>query len=237
MSIESSTAPAAPRIVKPQKARWHGRLLAWLVFGVTRLFTASIHFRVHPVHNHIEGFGTLSNPQNVIFCIWHNRLFLSLACYFVFVVKTQPKRKMAALVSASRDGGMLTRVLELYNIVPIRGSSSRRGAQAMLELHSSAEKGLDLSITPDGPRGPRYRIHPGVITLAQLTGLPILPITYRLSRKITLNSWDRFQIPLPFCTCTVSVGEPVYVPRELTPEERETWRKKLNQTMLDQTED
>lgn len=237
MSIESPTASAAFRIVKPQKARWHGRLMAWLVFGVTRLFTASIRFRIHPVHNHVEEFGTPSKPQNVIFCIWHNRLFLSLACYFIYVVKAQPKRKMAALVSASRDGGMLTRVLELYNIVPIRGSSSRRGAQALVELNSSAAKGLDISITPDGPRGPRYQIHPGVITLAQLTGLPILPITYHLSRKITLKSWDRFQIPLPFCTCTVAVGKPVHIPRELTPEEREAWRQKLNQIMLDQTED
>lgn len=230
-------AAAAPCIIKPQKARWHGRLLAWLVFGVTRLFTATIRFRLHPQHNHLEAFGSASEPQHVIFCIWHNRLFLSLACYFTYVVKRQPERKMAALVSASRDGGMLTRVLELYNIVPIRGSSSRRGAQAMVELHSSAQKGLDLAITPDGPRGPRYQIHPGVITLAQLTGLPILPVTYYLSLKYTLRSWDRFQIPLPFSTCTVSAGKPIYIPRQLTPEEREQWRQKVNQTMLNQTED
>lgn len=225
------------KIVIPQKASWFGRLVARLIYWITRLFTATIRFRIHPDFNHIEYFDPNKKAEPVIFCIWHNRLFLCLACYFKYAVRPQPSRHMAALVSASRDGGMLTRVLELYHIKPIRGSSSRRGGQALIELHSCAHKGLDLAVTPDGPRGPKYKIQKGVITMAQVTGLPILPVTYHLSHKYTLKSWDGFQIPFPFCTCTISIGHPIRIPKELTDEERETWRQKVNQAMLEQTKD
>ena len=78
------------------------------------------------------------------------------------------------------------------------GLSSRRGPQALRELVTWAERGFDIAVTPDGPRGPRYRVQPGVISLSQLTGLPIVPVGYHLSSKVSANSWDRFQIPLPF---------------------------------------
>lgn len=222
---------------QPQKPHLYGRILAHLLYWATRLFTATIRFKLHDVYRHTELLDSHQDSRPVIFCIWHNRLFLCLACYMKFALKNDPHRRMAALVSASRDGGMLSRVLELYHIQPVRGSSSRRGAQALVELHSWARQGLDLAVTPDGPRGPRYQVHPGVITMAQVSGLPILPITYHLSHKYVLKSWDRFQIPLPFCTCTVSAGQPIYIPKELTPEERESWRAKVNQAMLDQTQD
>lgn len=232
-----TSAPTSSQRVIPHKPKWHGRIAAHLIYWVTRLFTATIRFRLHPQRSNMEIFDAPGTPQPVIFCIWHNRLFLCLALYFLFAVKRQPTRRMAALVSASRDGGILSQVLELYHIQPVRGSSSRRGGQALIELHTWAGKGLDLAITPDGPRGPRYRIHPGAITMAQTTGLPILPICYHLSWKYTLKSWDGFQIPFPFCKCTISVGDPIYIPRQLTAEEREAWREKVNRAMLDQTDD
>ena len=83
---------------------------------------------------------------------------------------------MAALVSASKDGGFLSGILELFGVQPVRGSSSRRGPQALLELTTWAERGHDLTITPDGPRGPCYQVQDGVMSLAQLTGLPIVPV-------------------------------------------------------------
>src|SRR4029077_6679252 len=82
---------------------------------------------------------------------------------------------LAAIVSASKDGGFLAAILENFNVQPVRGSSSRRGRQAVLELISWAERGYDLAITPDGPRGPRYIAQEGATALAQLTGHPIIP--------------------------------------------------------------
>jgi lysophospholipid acyltransferase (LPLAT)-like uncharacterized protein len=134
---------------------------------------------------------------------------------------------LAAMVSASRDGALTARVLELFGVEPARGSSSRRGSRALLELTTWAERGYDLALTVDGPRGPRYEIKPGVIALAQLTGRPVVLVSYRLSRKITLKSWDRFQIPLPFSNCVFDYCDPVQVPRESTDDERERLRLKM----------
>ena len=131
------------------------------------------------------------------------------------------------MVSASRDGGVVARILEHFGIQPVRGSTSRRGPQALRELVTAAEEGYDLSITPDGPRGPRYEVQEGVIALAQLTGLPIVPVSYSLGWKYRPKSWDRFLVPIPFSRCHVCVGKPLRVTRQATEEEREALRLEL----------
>jgi lysophospholipid acyltransferase (LPLAT)-like uncharacterized protein len=109
----------------------------------------------------------------------------------------------------------------------VRGSSSRRGPQALLELTSHAQKGYDLAVTPDGPKGPRYVVQTGVIALAQVTGLPIIPVTCNARLKLCLKSWDRFQIPMPFSRCEIILNEPILVPREADAAKREEQRQRL----------
>jgi lysophospholipid acyltransferase (LPLAT)-like uncharacterized protein len=194
---------------------------------------ASLRFRVLDpagVFNQTDG-------ERMIFAIWHNRLALSLSTYNRYVRRRDPTRRMAAMVSASRDGGMLARVLELFEVQPVRGSTSRRGPQALRELTGWAERGYDLAITPDGPRGPCYQVQEGVISLAQLTGLPIIPASLHLSWRYRLPSWDRFQLPLPFARCEVRLGQPLRVSRDITEAGRETLRKELEQTLRDLTID
>src|SRR5213075_2734928 len=106
------------------------------------------------------------------------RLALCMVAYFGYPCKRNNTAGMAALVSASKDGALLSGILEAFGVQPVRGSSSRRGAQALVELTSWAERGYDLAITPDGPRGPRYQVQPGAIALAQLTGRPLVPVSY-----------------------------------------------------------
>ena len=134
---------------------------------------------------------------------------------------------MEALVSASKDGAFLARILEWFRIQPVRGSSSRRGAQALLELTTWAERGYDLTITPDGPRGPCYQVQEGIASLAQLTGLPIVPVSLNLNWKIRIKSWDKFQIPLPFARCEICVGNAIHVPPDVSDEERKQYRQQL----------
>ena len=141
------------------------------------------------------------------------------------------------MVSASKDGAFLSAVLRNFNVEPVRGSSSRRGPQALLELTSWAQNGYDLTITPDGPRGPCYVLQEGIMSLAQLTGLPIIPAAFNLNWKIQVNSWDRFQIPLPFSRCDVIAENPVRIPREASDSERETLRKSLEQTLRSISQD
>ncbi len=220
-------------IVVPQPLKWHGKIAAYTIFALVRSVAASVRFQWKDQSGILAG----PNAKPVIFSIWHNRLALCLELYRRFIQLRYPERRMAAIVSASRDGGLLARVLELHRVQPVRGSSSRRGAQAILELTSWAEKGYDIAITPDGPRGPKYVMQDGPIGLAQLTGLPIVPISYHLGWKKTVKSWDAFQIPIPGTRCEVTVGEPILVPPDLPNEEREVWRKKLEDAMLAITHD
>ena len=172
-----------------------------------------------------------ATPGPAIYCVWHNRLALCLISYFKYIHPRSPTEGLAAMVSASRDGALLTRVLECFGVQPVRGSSSRRGAQALRELTTWSRRGYDLAITPDGPRGPRYVVQDGIIALAQLTGKPIIPVSYHLGWKISVNSWDRFQVPLPFSRCDFFFEKPVRVPREASAPEREAARVKLEQTL------
>lgn len=210
-------------VVVPHKARWHQWLAATLVYLLIRALAATIRFRL----NDPSGIFNGAPKEKIIFAIWHNRLALSAILYRRYVLKHEPRRWMAGMVSASRDGGLLAQILEHFDIEPVRGSSSRRGPQALNEMTTWAERGYDLAITPDGPRGPRYEVQDGVIATAQLTGLPIVPVTYHLNWKIEAKSWDRFQIPLPFAHCEVTVGKIVRVPREANEVERENFRRGL----------
>jgi len=211
-------------VVVPHKANRSQRILAWVVFLVERLVTASLRCRWRD-HSGLKK-GQDSPP--VIFCFWHNRLAISM------VVHRRLPRKLAALVSASKDGALLAAVLGRFGVEQVRGSSSRRGPQALLELTSCAQAGYDLAVTPDGPRGPRYVVQEGIIALAQLTGLPIIPVTCNTRRKLCLKSWDWFQIPLPFSRCELILNEPILVRREADQAEREERRREL-QTSLRQS--
>lgn len=221
-------------VVTPHRARWHERLAARAIWLVALALGATIRWSVVDRCNLL---GTLIK-ERALFAIWHNRLALCLLVYRRYVVRPGGKgRRLAALVSASRDGGLLARVLELFDVRPVRGSSSRRGAQALMELTTAAEDGFDLAVTPDGPRGPCYRVQEGVIAAAQLTGYPIIPVSYRMSPKKTLKSWDRFQVPLPFSRCEVWFAEPIHVPSDATEDDRKRLRDQLEKALIGITHD
>jgi len=223
------SAPGARRhrrksgVIVPNSPKWHQRLGAWILWAALRLLAATLRYRVNDPHD----FTTRKDSEPVIYCIWHNRLALCMKLYFTLGRKNANTPGMAAIVSASKDGAFLAAVLERFGVQPVRGSSSRRGPQALLELTTWAEKGYDLAITPDGPRGPRYVVQEGAMSLAQITGLPIVPVSYSLKHKILLKSWDRFQIPVPFALCEVNGGRVFRIPREATDAERETLRQQL----------
>lgn len=232
------SAPAPKKrssgLVVPHAPRWHQRLGAWLVFALIRTVAATVRFK----WNDRSGYFTGSTPPGpTICCVWHNRLALSIPAYYGYVRKRNQTPGMAAMVSASRDGGFLAAILDCFKVQPVRGSSSRRGPQALLELTTWAERGYDLAITPDGPRGPCYVVQEGIMSLAQVTGLPILPCSYHLGWKIRVRSWDRFQIPLPFSRCEINLAQPIRVPREASDAEREALRLKLEQTLKELSKD
>jgi hypothetical protein len=216
----------------PRPLSWHQKLAAPLIYGFIEILARTLRYR----YEFRPGFLEME-PRPVIFTTWHNRVLLGLILYRYFVrLKNRPPR-MAAIVSASRDGGLLARILLRFGVHPVRGSSSRRGPQALLELTTWAERGYDLAITPDGPRGPRYSAQIGVVALAHLTGHPIVPVSYHLQWKIQARSWDRFQIPLPFSRVTIKVGEPIRIPRDASASDLEVVRLQLEERLRSLTVD
>jgi lysophospholipid acyltransferase (LPLAT)-like uncharacterized protein len=192
-----------------------------MVFLIERLVSASLRcgWKDH------SGLSNATDGKPVIFCLWHNRLAISM------IVHRRHPRKLAALVSASKDGALLAAVLGRFGVEQVRGSSSRRGPQALLELTTKGENGFDLAVTPDGPKGPRYIVQAGVISLAQVTGFPIVPVTCNMFRKVCVKSWDGFQIPLPFSRCELILNKPILVPRDAAEERREELRKELETSL------
>lgn len=215
--------PVQTGVVIPNAPKWHQRLLALVIWLAVSLVALTIRYRVRDPH----GFLQRRDFTQTIFCIWHNRLALGVKVYFKFRRRQFDSPGLAGLVSASKDGALLSAIFARFGVYPVRGSSSRRGAQALLELTTWAERGYDLAITPDGPRGPRYQVAEGAIALAQVTGLPLAPASYYLPWKVSLKSWDGFQIPLPFSVCEVTAGRIFQVPREAGGAEREKIRREF----------
>jgi lysophospholipid acyltransferase (LPLAT)-like uncharacterized protein len=161
----------------------------------------------------------------VIVCFWHNRI---LGITFAFD-RIYPKKRngVTVLTSPSKDGEILAQLVGAFGMKAVRGSSSRRGSSALLELVRLIRGGRDIAITPDGPRGPRYSLGPGIILLAQSTGVRIVPAHASFSRCVRMKTWDGFIIPLPFSKVSVTLEGALTIPGELTGEEFEEKRKNL----------
>ena len=219
-------------VVVPQEPTFWQRTGALLLVLFARLLTSTLRYK----WNDRSGFWKNPPDSPLIFCFWHNRILLCPNVYQIYS-RRRARSKVAAIASASRDGAFLSAILECFKIRPVRGSSFQRGPQAMLELKGWAERGYDLALAPDGPRGPRYHAYDGIISLAQLTGHPIIPFGFFARRKIVIKSWDKFQIPLPFSLCEMNSAKPIYVPRETSDEEREKIRKQLEDTLKEISRD
>lgn len=152
---------------------------------------------------HVKEFW--QRDENVIISFWHDQLLMMVMGY------SGPGGRI--LISASKDGELIARTMRWFGHDAVRGSSSRGGKAALREMMQLAEQPYDLVFTPDGPRGPRHEIKPGVIQLARVSGRPIIPVTFVCSRGHRFASWDRFLLPFPFARGVYCYGEPLYVNR------------------------
>jgi lysophospholipid acyltransferase (LPLAT)-like uncharacterized protein len=156
------------------------------------------------------GFYDPKRGRPLILCIWHNRLLGAvLGDYRARRPRPVP---LSVLTSASRDGGWLAAIARRFRMGAVRGSSSRRGAAALVGLVRQIEAGGDVAITPDGPRGPNYRIAPGLLFLGQRTGAGVVPVEVQLSRFWRIGrKWDALWIPKPFARVTLIFHPPLTV--------------------------
>lgn len=201
-----------------QKFRDTKKLPDWIFFllaGFLR-FMRFCFYRVKVV----DPDGLIGSSRCVVGVTWHNRLL-----FFPAVFPKEVRKCTVAVVSASRDGQYIADLIKCFGLRSARGSSSRGGAQAQLEASRALKAGNHVSFTPDGPRGPRYRMSKGPIHLASMHHTSVVPVTVNASRYWECKSWDRFQIPKPFSTLTVVIGTPIPVPADLDAEGLEKYRK------------
>lgn len=193
------------------------RVTGFLIGSFIRLLTKTLRVRI------TDDSHLLSNPpgQGLIWMFWHNRMLIVPALYTRY---TRKFRQAAVLTSASRDGAMLAAVMRQFGLSAVRGSSSRRGAQAMMECRRLLKQNYYIGITPDGPRGPLYNMQPGVIQLARLCAVPVVPITIEYEKAWRLKSWDKFFIPKPFSVVRVRFLPFIHVNTE---EEAEAARQRF----------
>jgi Uncharacterized protein conserved in bacteria len=146
----------------------------------------------------------MSGKQRTIYAFWHNQQSFMLYPY-------RKHGKICVLVSMSKDGEFIARALPKFKMKAMRGSTTRGGYSALRGLMDITEAGYCPAITPDGPRGPLYKAHAGIVYLAQKTHLPILAVGAASSRKMSVNSWDKFQVPFPFGKCALVYAEPLWI--------------------------
>ena len=207
---------------------WTARIAYAFGFRLLELWARTLRFEFD------DRAGVVGQPaaRAYILAIWHNRLLLLPYVVRRFV----PARKPTALISASRDGAILTDMVRRFGFAAVRGSRSRQGASAILSLTEILTQGGDVAITPDGPRGPVYKINPGTTFLAQKSGAPVLPVHMEFSRCWRLKNWDRFVLPVPFSTVRVIFAPPHVVRQTLSDEEFESERLRLENAMMELVE-
>jgi lysophospholipid acyltransferase (LPLAT)-like uncharacterized protein len=170
----------------------------------------------------------LAEHGNAIFTFWHNRSFMG-SFWWRWLL---PKAPVCAMISRSLDGEVLARVLRCIGASAVRGSEYDGGTAALKAGAGVLRDGVNLCITPDGPRGPVYAVKPGTVALARLSGKPVIPFAYDCTRKWLLNSWDDFIVPLPGGHTEFVFGEPTVVDRTRSPE---AWAEVIRERLMEVT--
>jgi lysophospholipid acyltransferase (LPLAT)-like uncharacterized protein len=181
---------------------------------------ASLRWKVEGLeHLNFEG-----NGRRPIMAFWHGRV-LTATYYF-------RQRGISVMISENFDGEWIARIIHQFGFRTSRGSTSRGGRRALLQLKREMERGSPSGFAVDGPRGPARKAQPGAIWLAKLTGNPVVPFHMEASSYWSLKSWDRTQIPKPFSTVALTVGEPIDVPSDADENALEAKRVELERSLF-----
>lgn len=166
--------------------------------------------------------------ETVIFAFWHNQLVLMPYLY----KNSFTSKKVSVLISWSKDGEYIKKVVEYFKFDVVRGSTSQGGRSAFRGLIERLKQGYLVGITPDGPRGPRYKVQKGVILLAQLTGCRIIPVACDTSWKMELRTWDRLRVPLPMGNMYAICGKPIPIHVNASKTEIEKKQQELENELI-----
>jgi len=170
--------------------------------------------------------GCLADYGRLIVAVWHQRFLPALA----YVTKFRNFEPIV-MISQSRDGELAARLAERLGLVPVRGSSTRGGAAALVAILKALKKNPAVIHIVDGPQGPKGVVKPGLISMAQMSGAVILPVFVSADRAWIMRSWDRFLVPKPFSKVTIEWGSPLAVPQDLDPARNEEFRAEIERRL------
>jgi len=202
------------RVLRSEAVR---RLFCWLAAQYIRLVHLS--GRWTAVNGDVpKRYWDVGKP--FILAFWHGRLLMMPYCW-------DRRRAIHMLISQHRDGQLIARTVGHFGIRTAAGSSTRGGAQALRTMVKALAQGDCVGVTPDGPRGPRMRASDGIVGVARLAGVPIVPAAYGTTLGRFLDTWDRFLVAWPFGRCIVVWGEPIVVDRDAGPGAAEAARQRI----------
>ena len=206
------------RVIKYfSKTKFGQRFIGFVFYSLTSFVHRSIRWK-YLIES--EKSNIFNNNQKMIFCCWHNRLFLG--------PHLLPRNRIINALQSSHSDGMVTSVAFKYlGMNVILGSSKKGGMQAFRKMVKCIQLGESIAITPDGPKGPKEKVKEGIIKLAQITDTSIIPLVWATKKFKLINSWDSFVLPYPFSKGVYSFGKPINVKKKISEEELEFVRQNL----------
>lgn len=206
-------------------------VMLYLLPPLVYLFLHALRATWRIEHVNRQAVGRLwQQGENVIACFWHGRL---LAMPFAY---RGSGARAKVLISRHADGEFIARIIHYFGLGTVRGSYRKASVSSIREMLRELKEGTTLAITPDGPKGPRWEVKPGIIELARMAGKPIVPVTCSASKKKVFASWDRFMLPYPFSKVLFVWGDPLFIPKNTDGSAIEARRLELERTLVSLTE-
>ena len=200
--------------------RIQARLISILGYRLVQILGSTLRWKTEGLE-HFDAI--VASGRQPVMAFWHGRI-LPATYYF-------RRRGIVVITSENFDGEWIAGIIERFGYGTARGSTSRGGRRALLQLVRDLAAGRPAGFTLDGPRGPARIAQPGAVWLSNATGNPVLPFHLEANRYWTLNSWDRTQIPKPFSTVAIAMGEPFQVASDVDEEGLERARLMLEERL------
>lgn len=202
-------------------------VLPYVGLFLVRLLSSTYRLRLVDLQN--EG-SCIERDGSIIYASWHQRFFPGVTFFAT-------RKPIAILISRSRDGEFASRIVDILGWRAVRGSSSKGGSEGLQQLKELSRKGYKIGHIVDGPKGPFGEIKPGLLRIAQVSGMAIVPTITSSEKRWSFRSWDRFMVPKPFSRVLIRFGEPIYVPSDLNEDTFEEKRLLIGQRMRELYED
>ncbi|MBC7428241.1 MAG: lysophospholipid acyltransferase family protein [Bacteriovorax sp.] len=183
------------------------KILAQLIYFFVRILNFTYRYEFVGLDHKKKAKDTLPN-KTFVYALWHQNLVGSIFSHI--------GERFTMVISESKDGELVAVTCEKFGHIPSRGSSTRGGKKALIEIVKTVKSGVPGALSVDGPKGPAKIVKPGVIEIARLADCPILPLSpYAKSFWFFEKSWDQFRVPMPFTKIVVVIGEPIYIDKTL----------------------